>query len=428
MRFPSGLVALNHGDFRRFFFGQAVSLIGTWMQAIGQSWLILSLTTSPFRLGLISTLQFLPVLLFSLAGGALVDRLPKRRVIIVTQIAFMLQAFVMAVLVYTGTVQYWHVAVLATVFGLVNALDLPARQSYYVEMVGKGDLSNAISLNAAAFNAARVVGPGVAGLVIAHFGIALAFLFNGLSFLAVLIALFWIKAEGLPVERHAAPMYQEIREGLSYAWRSPLVSLLLGQLLFVALFVINFQVLVPLLAKDVLQQGAGGFGLLMSVYGLGALLGALAMAVYTRGGPPPPAPRGTPRGGRPPLALLVSAGVVLCLASMAMRAAGTSIGLAGLLLFIAGVAQINFSAATNVSLQTLVPDGLRGRVMSLYVTVFNGSMPLGSFFIGSVAEGFGALNAFLVGGVLGLISMVVIHTWRRGHGGSPVDPQLRTGD
>lgn len=415
MRFPSGLVALNHGDFRRFFFGQAVSLIGTWMQAIGQSWLILSLTTSPFRLGLISTLQFLPVLLFSLAGGALVDRLPKRRVIIVTQIAFMLQAFVMAVLVYTGTAQYWHVAVLATVFGLVNALDLPARQSYFVEMVGKGDLSNAISLNAAAFNAARVVGPGVAGLVIAHFGIAPAFLFNGLSFLAVLIALFWIKAEGLPVERHAAPMYQEIREGLSYAWRSPLVSLLLGQLLFVALFVINFQVLVPLLAKDVLQQGAGGFGLLMSVYGLGALLGALAMAVYTR-------------GGRPPLALLVSAGVVLCLASMAMRAADTSIGLAGLLLFIAGVAQINFSAATNVSLQALVPDGLRGRVMSLYVTVFNGSMPLGSFFIGSVAEGFGALNAFLVGGVLGLVSMVVIHTWRRGHGGSPVDPQPRTGD
>ena len=295
MRFPSGLVALNHGDFRRFFFGQAVSLIGTWMQAIGQSWLILSLTTSPFRLGLISTLQFLPVLLFSLAGGALVDRLPKRRVIIVTQIAFMLQAFVMAVLVYTGTVQYWHVAVLATVFGLVNALDLPARQSYYVEMVGKGDLSNAISLNAAAFNAARVVGPGVAGLVIAHFGIALAFLFNGLSFLAVLIALFWIKAEGLPVERHAAPMYQEIREGLSYAWRSPLVSLLLGQLLFVALFVINFQVLVPLLAKDVLQQGAGGFGLLMSVYGLGALLGALAMAVYTRGGRPPPPPGVNPR-------------------------------------------------------------------------------------------------------------------------------------
>ena len=415
MRFPSGLVALNHGDFRRFFFGQAVSLIGTWMQAIGQSWLILSLTTSPFRLGLISTLQFLPVLLFSLAGGALVDRLPKRRVIIVTQIAFMLQAFVMAVLVYTGTVQYWHVAVLATVFGLVNALDLPARQSYYVEMVGKGDLSNAISLNAAAFNAARVVGPGVAGLVIAHFGIALAFLFNGLSFLAVLIALFWIKAEGLPVERHAAPMYQEIREGLSYAWRSPLVSLLLGQLLFVALFVINFQVLVPLLAKDVLQQGAGGCGRLMGVLGRGPGRGAGPRAV-------------NPRGGRPPLALLVSAGVVLCLASMAMRAAGTSIGLAGLLLFIAGVAQINFSAATNVSLQTLVPDGLRGRVMSLYVTVFNGSMPLGSFFIGSVAEGFGALNAFLVGGVLGLISMVVIHTWRRGHGGSPVDPQPRTGD
>ena len=415
MRFPSGLVALNHGDFRRFFFGQAVSLIGTWMQAIGQSWLILSLTTSPFRLGLISTLQFLPVLLFSLAGGALVDRLPKRRVIIVTQIAFMLQAFVMAVLVYTGTVQYWHVAVLATVFGLVNALDLPARQSYYVEMVGKGDLSNAISLNAAAFNAARVVGPGVAGLVIAHFGIALAFLFNGLSFLAVLIALFWIKAEGLPVERHAAPMYQEIREGLSYAWRSPLVSLLLGQLLFVALFVINFQVLVPLLAKDVLQQGAGGFGLLMSVYGLGALLGALAMAVYTRGGRPPRARRGRPRGGPRR-------------AGAALRGAGPPIGLAGLLLFIAGVAQINFSAATNVSLQALVPDGLRGRVMSLYVTVFNGSMPLGSFFIGSVAEGFGALNAFLVGGVLGLISMVVIHTWRRGHGGSPVDPQPRTGD
>src|SRR6266571_921835 len=217
MVLPAGLRAFHHRDFRLFWSGQLVSLVGSWMQSVGQAWIVLELTHSPFKLGVISALQFGPMLFLSLLAGALADRVRKRRFLMLTQGALMLQALALAALDWSGQIQYWHVCVLALVYGIANTLDLPARQSFVVELVGKGDLMNAIALNATVFNGARIVGPAVAGLLIARYGVAPAFLVNGLSFLGVLVALAAIRNEGSPRPREAATVGQEILQGLRYA-------------------------------------------------------------------------------------------------------------------------------------------------------------------------------------------------------------------
>src|SRR5512132_2540065 len=234
MALPAGLRALGHRDFRLFWCGQLVSLIGTWMQSVGQAWLVLELTNSPFRLGLIGALQFGPILLFSFLSGAISDRVHKRRLLLGTQTALMLQAFTLAALVASGHVQFWHVAVLAALYGLATTLDMPSRQAYIAHLVPRGDLMNAIALNSAVFNGARVVGPAIAGLLVARYGTAAAFVMNGASFIAVIAA------------------------------RTPRVALVMGLLTVVGLFLVNMNVLVPLIARDVLHEGAHGFGLLMA--------------------------------------------------------------------------------------------------------------------------------------------------------------------
>jgi len=196
MPVPTALRALAHRDFRLFWSGQLVSLIGTWMQSVGQAWLVLELTNSPLRLGLLGTLQFGPILLFAFMAGAISDRIPKRRLLVGTQTALMLQAFALSALVWSGRVQYWHVAVLASLYGFANTLDMPARQSYIADLVGKEDLTSAIALNSAVFNGARVVGPAVAGLLVARYGPAAAFFFNEVSFLAVIVALLAVGTQG----------------------------------------------------------------------------------------------------------------------------------------------------------------------------------------------------------------------------------------
>lgn len=395
MPFPAGLRALNHRDFRRFWTGQLVSLVGTWMQSVGQAWLVLELTNSPFKLGLIGTLQFGPMLCFSFLAGAIADRVPKRRLIVGTQTALMLQAFSLSALAWTGHVQYWHVAVLATLYGLANTLDMPTRQSFIVEMVGKDDLMNAIALNSAMFNGARIVGPAAAGLLVAQYGVAPAFLLNGVSFLAVIIALFGIRAEGLPQAGSRASVVQDILAGVRYALGTPLVSLILSLLLSVSLFVINYSVLVPLLARDVLHESAQGFGLLMAALGVGAVAGAMALAVLG--------------SGRPRLVILIAAGMVVSAATFFLALIRhfwpAAIGLA-----LIGFSQIVFLASCNSTLQVMVPDRLRGRIMSLYAFVFAGVTPIGSLLVGSMAEVFGVSAAFAAGGGLGLACILAL-TW-----------------
>ena len=412
MALPLALRALEHRDFRLFWCGQLVSLIGTWMQSVGQSWLVLELTNSPFRLGLLSTLQFLPMLFFAVVAGAITDRLPRRRLLVATQLALLVQAFTLSALVWTGLVRYWHVAVLATLLGIVNTVDMPTRQSFIAEMVSRESLLNAIALNSAVFNAARVVGPAVAGLLVARYGVALAFFLNGLSFVAVVGALVMIKAEGMPRPRTGTTMAADIQEGIVYALSTPRVALVLALLLPVSLFVMNFNVLVPLFARDVLHEQAHGFGLLMAAMGTGSLAAAVAVAVTGR--------------SRPRMRVILVAAVVATLGTMAV-APVRRFPLATVVLFVIGAATIVFNTNANSMLQMSVPDRLRGRMMSLYTLVFAGVTPFGSLLIGTVAEHLGVPAAFLTAGGAGFLLVVaVLVTWyltgphSLGHDRSPV--------
>ncbi len=398
MRFPTGLRALNHRDYLLFWSGQAISVIGTWMQSVGQSWLVLELTNSPFRLGLVNALQWTPMLFFSFVGGAIVDRVPKRRLIVATQTALTVQAFVLGFLVWSETAQYWHVAVLAFLLGVVNTADIPARQSFIVEMVGPEDLINGIALNSAEFNAARVVGPAVAGLLIGRFGMAPAFFLNGVSFLAVIVALLTVQAEGLPKPRGGTSMAQEISEGIRYALASPRVSLILSLVMALSMFVLNYNTLVPLLARDVLHQDASGFGLLMAAIGGGALVGAIGLAVLGQ--------------GRPPLALVVVPALLASTATLAL-AVVRHFGLAAFILLLVGIFQTLFLASCNTTLQLGVPGEMRGRVMSFYAFVFAGITPIGSLLMGSIAQSFGVPLTYAAGGGLGVLCVAGLAAgWR----------------
>jgi MFS family permease len=399
MPWPTGLRALSHRDYRLFWAGQLVSLCGTWMQTVGQSWLVLELTNSPLKLGLIGTLQYAPMLLFSFVSGAIADRVRKRRLILGTQTALMCQAFALSALAATGHVQYWHVAVLATCYGLAQTLDMPARQSFVADLVGRADIMSAIALNSTVFNGARVVGPAVAGLLVARYGVAPAFLLNGVSFVAVIGALLLVRTEGAPRSREAATMLEEIAAGARYALRTPVIGLVLGLILAVSLFVINFNTLVPLIAKDVLHEGAHGFGLLMAALGIGAVVGALALAFA---GP-----------GRPAASVVIAGALVVSAGTLAL-AAVRHFWLAAGVLVIIGCAQIMFTATCNTTLQVTAPDQLRGRIMSLYALAFVGASPFGSFLVGGVAEGLGVPAACAIGGGAGLLVVSLLaYRWRR---------------
>jgi MFS family permease len=389
---PVRLGALRHRDFRLFWIGQLISQIGTWMQSVAQAWLVLELTHSPLHLGIVSALQFTPVLFLSPVGGVLSDRFAKRKVLLISQTAMQLQAFVLAALVWSGRVQYWHVAVLAAVYGLSRAIDIPARQSYITDLVGRSDLPNAVALNSVVMNGARIVGPAVAGLLIAAFGVALAFLLNGVSFVAVLVALVAIRTEGRPDVGRLG-----IREGvlsaLNYAAGTPPVAFTLGLMVVVSLLVLNFNVIVPLVARNVLNQDAHGFGLLMSSLGAGAVAGAFGVALFRR--------------GQPPLAFLVASGALLC-AGLAALAAVSHFFLAALVLALLGCCQILFTTGCNTTLQLIAPNELRGRVMGLYTVTFAGMTPFGSLLIGWVAEHQGIRMACAAGGAIGLLGVAVL--------------------
>ncbi|HEX2480691.1 MAG TPA: MFS transporter [Methylomirabilota bacterium] len=399
MEFPAALRALNHRDFRLFWTGQSVSSVGSWMQSVGLSWLVLELTNSPFRLGLVSALQFGPVLLFSAVAGVVVDRTPKRRLILSTQIALMLPALALAVLASTGWVRYWHVATLAGLIGVVNALDMPSRQSFLVELVGREDLLNAIALNSATFNAARVIGPALGGVIIARYGTAIAFLLNALSFGAVVATLTLVRSGGEARPRRGTTIREELLDGVRYATRTPLVALILGLVFAVSTFAMNHGVLVPLFAREVLHEGVHEFGLLMASLGAGAVTGAVALAVLAY--------------GRPTLAAVVIPGLGVAVGILALGFV-RHFALAAVVLFGVGAMQIVFQNGCNTIVQMTVPDELRGRVMGVYMMVFAGATPVGASLIGSVAEGVGVPAACIVGGGLALLGVLVqLARWRR---------------
>jgi len=381
-----GLTSLRHRDFRLFWTGQLVSLVGTWMQIVAQSWLVLELTGSAFALGVLSALQFVPTLAFSLLGGVVADRLPRRSLLLLTQTSAALLALALAVLTATGTVRFGHVMVLAALLGFVNALDMPTRQAFVVELVGPADLRNAIALNSAAFNSARLVGPAVAGLAIGWIGIAGCFYVNALSFLAVIAGLLLIHAGKRPAPRPSEPgsIWEDLREGLGYVARTPLVRMVIVLVAIVGTFAMNMGVLMPLIARDVLRVGAEGFGFLTSAMGVGSLVAAIVLAYQGQAVRP---------------RLLFGAAVALGLLEVAL-ALVRQFSVAVPVLAATGFSMIFLTTLANTTLQVATPDPLRGRVMSLYTTVFVGTTPLGSLFTGALAEAWGVPAPLLVGGIV----------------------------
>ncbi len=393
-------VALRHRNFRLFWFGQLISLIGTWMQTIGQAWLVLQLTHSAWLLGVVGALQFLPVMLLSLFGGVLADRLPKRKVLLFTQSFAMLQAAVLWILVASGHIQIWEVLVLASLLGLTNSFDMPTRQAFVVEMVGREDLPNAIALNSSVFNMARVVGPGLGGLIIAFLGIAPLFLLNTISFVPVIVGLALIRMNELHAlakrittsgETSKQSTLQSLREGLSYVIHTPSILLIIAVIGVISLFGINFNVILPLFATEVLHSGAMGFGLLSAAFGLGSLCSALWLA-----------------WGNRKLSVQYLLIAALAFSVLEVFFALSHLYVLSLILIAAvGFAMIAFSANSNTALQTVTPDHLRGRVLSVYMVVFAGSVPLGNLFTGGLAHLYGAPISLLIGACLSLVAAIV---------------------
>ena len=392
-------IALRHRNFRLFWFGQLISLIGTWMQSTAQAWLVLELTHSAFLLGVVGALQFLPVMFLSLFGGVLADRLPKRRVLLFTQSSAMIQAFILWALVATGTVQLWHILVLATLLGLTNSLDMPTRQAFVVEMVGREDVPNAVALNSSLFNMARIVGPGIGGLIIAWLGVAPLFLLNALSFIAVIIGLALIDLKSLHTLNHLIlkkeipkqSTLQSLREGLAYVRRTPAVFLVIVVIGVISLFGINFNVVLPLFATDVLNSGPTGFGFISAAFGLGSLFSALWLAWGNN---------------KPSIRQLLLGALAFCVLEAFFALSHWYI-LSLVLIAGVGFAQIAFSATSNTTLQTVAPDYLRGRVMSVYMLVFAGSVPLGNLLTGGMAHFLGAPLALLILAGISLIAAIV---------------------
>ncbi len=356
------------------------------MQSVGQAWLVLQLTHNAFLLGLVSAFQFLPVLAFSLFGGVVADKLPKRNLLLGTQSAAMVQALVLFLLTATRVVQVWEVMLLAMCLGVINALDIPTRQSFISEMVAPEDLMNAISLNSAQFNASRVVGPGIAGILIALLGIPPLFLLNAASYLAVLAGLLLMDPGRLSAPVRAAgrerPLRQ-IREGVAFAWRTPAIRLALTMLFVVSTFGLNFNITLPLLADTIYGSGAKGFGAMSSLLGLGSLLAALVLAGSVK---------------RPRVQLMVLSAA--CFGTFELALALTHMQLLAFgLLVIIGFAAISFSATANTLLQANSPAHIRGRVMSLFAMVFAGATPIGALVTGTVARAWGAPAGLLAGAV-----------------------------
>ncbi len=403
VRRSAAVSAFGHRNYRLFFSGQLISLIGTWMQQVAQGWLVLQLSGgNPFWLGVVAAAQFLPPMVFGLFGGVLADVLPKRQTLIGTQVVQMALAAILAILTATGVVEIWMVVALALLLGGASAIDMPVRQAFAIEMVGPRSVGNAVSINSAQFNGARVVGPAVAGIAIGAFGIATAFAINAASFLAVIVGLAMMRDEELfrarllPRPRTARAVVDTLSEGLSFVRHTPVVLMAVLTVGLAATFGMNFTVIVPPLAQQVLASDAAGYGFLMTASGIGALTAAVVLVIA-----------GTPRAVRIPL------GAIVLGASSILLAISTSYPLSLLLMIPVGAGGITMAATANATIQLAVPDGLRGRVMSVYTTVFSASVPVGGIAVGALATALGVPLTVGIGGALTLGVGVWALVWYR---------------
>ena len=381
----------RHRNYRLFFSGQVVSLIGTWMQNIALAWLVIELSGSPLAIGALAFCRFMPFLVFGLVAGVVVDRFDSRRLLVVTQGTAMLVSAALAVVTLAGVATLPVVYALAAIGGMILVVDAPARQTLTYQMVGPGELQNAVALNSGLFNGSRVIGPAIAGLLIAVVGTGLCFVINAISFLAVLASLRLLRPEELTaVVRQETRVVAGIREGIAWAMHAPIARTVLTVITIVSTFGFNFHVLVPLLASQTLEVGAETFGILSAAFGLGALAGALVTASLREAS----------------TRAFVGGGIGFSLVMLALALAD-SVAVGLVLLFALGVSFSLLSASANALVQLAAPDHLRGRVISLYMFAFAGLAPIGGLVAGWLSELGGTPLAFGVAGAAGL----VVATW-----------------
>ncbi len=397
----SGFHSLRVRNFRLFIIGQIVSLIGTWMQATAESWVVLQLTNSPLALSFEATLQFLPIMVLALYGGVLADHLPKRKTLIATQSLLLIQALIFGILVATNSIQLWQLYLLALAQGIVNAVDNPVRQVFVGEMVGREELPNAVALNSMTFNGARVIGPAIAGLVISIIGIAPTLFVNAISFLAVIGGLLMMRENELfrrvsVVTQGSA--WTRLKEGLSYTWHTPKVLAIIIILAALGTFGFNFTVVMPDIAYFVVHTDVAGFGLLSSAFGIGALLAAFGTAYL----------------GKPEMRRLFIFSAAFSIL-LALAAFTSSFTLSALVLGGLGMTGIGYGVGSNTLLQLSTPDELRGRVMSLHVLLILGSTPIGALLTGVLSATLGVGAALLVCAILCGTGVVIGFVYFRRH-------------
>ena len=385
--------SLKSRNYRLFFIGQSVSLIGTWMQVIALSWLVYDLTDSALLLGLVGFFSQVPSFFIAPFSGVFVDRWNRHRILVATQALSMIQAFILAFLTLTGRITIWQIILLSLGLGLINAFDMPARQAFVVEMVEKrSDLANAIALNSSMVNSARLIGPAIAGILVALVGEGFCFLINGITFMSVIVALLAMKLKKQPEHRYSNNIVYDIKEGFRYAFGFvPIRSILLflGLVSFIGM---PYTVLMPIFAKDILQGGPNFLGFLMSSAGIGALIGGIYLAS-----------RKTVRG----LGRILAAATGIFGVSLILFSTSRILWLSLLMMLVSGFGMIVHIAASNTILQTITEDDKRGRVMSFFTMAFMGMAPFGTLLEGALANWIGAANTVLISGGICILGTII---------------------
>ncbi|MBI5847824.1 MAG: MFS transporter [Nitrospirae bacterium] len=380
--------AFSFRDFRLFWFGQIISLSGSWMQTVAQGWLVYSLTKSPLHLGMVAAANALPILLFSLFGGLIADRYPKRNLLLLTQALSIIPAVILGYLVSHNIATVWHVAALAAFLGTINALDIPVRQSFLAEMVGKGHIANAIALNSAAFNGARIIGPVIAGIAIAYLGIPACFYLNALSFVAVIIALYRIEARG-EIRGRSEGMLRDFKRGVVFIGGNKEMKHVFLLIAVFSVIGLPYISLLPIFAGEVFHAGPKGLGFLVGASGIGAFTAALLIAARRD-------IRDKPR--------FMSFAALTFSAALFLFSLSSTFWLSLLIIMAAGWGMVSYLAVANSVIQITVPDELRGRVMSIYSLVFLGTVPIGNAIMGVAADYFGTPHAVSVSGLICLFA------------------------
>jgi MFS family permease len=391
--------AFSSRNFRLYFTGQIISMIGTWLQMVAQGWLVYDMTHSAFWTGATAAASSLPTLFLSLFGGVIVDRYDRKIILLWSQAASMLLAFVLGTFTLAGTVTVSIILVLAFLLGCVAAVSTPAVQAFLSEMVERDQLHSAVALNAAIFNASRVIGPAIAGLTIAWIGTGGAFMLNGLSYVAVILALLAIRTPAAPPRPEAQlPALQSIREGIVYSWEHPLIRTIVLFVSVVSIFGWSFMSMLPVVARDTFRMGSDGMGYLYAAFGTGSLAGTVLVSMYS---------------GKVRASLMVVGGIMLFSLALCAFTFATDERVALAFLFVAGIGMLSAFATMTATVQRMVEDRYRGRVMSIYLMVLMGFMPIGNLQVGFLSEHFGTAAAIRMGSLVVLIAAVSLYVYRK---------------